>query len=200
MQSNASFSETGHGCAGVGLRNRSAVRAAVSMRPELGGNRLFSRNDPSGQEAGAFLSAPFLRPGRYQAALRSREFRCGRDLQRSPCHASPGKGSGGSLADSKAGGMAVRPHLCLGQKPKRQTPALVHGAFRLSGVSCLDCRGADGIPVRVRLFHRSPSASRKFVGAAVLSDGQGKIPDERTAARQTTVRSAQLNHTKVKEE
>ena len=34
------------------------------------------------------------------------------------------------------------------------------------------CRGADGIPVRVRLFHRSPSASRKFVGAAVLSDSQ----------------------------
>lgn len=42
----------------------------------------------------------------------------------------------------------------------------------LSGVSCLDCRGADGIPVRARLFHRSPSTSRKFVGAAVLSDGQ----------------------------
>ena len=41
-----------------------------------------------------------------------------------------------------------------------------------SGVPCLDCRGADGIPVRVRLFHRSPSASRKFVGAAVLSDSQ----------------------------
>ena len=80
--------------------------------------------------------------------------------------------SGGSLAGSEAGGMAVRPHLCLGQKPKRQTPALVHGAFRLSGVSCLDCRGADGIPVRARLFHRSPSTSRKFVGAAVLSDGQ----------------------------
>ena len=60
----------------------------------------------------------------------------------------------------------------MGQKPKRQTPALVHGAFRLSGVSCLDCRGADGIPVRARLFHRSPSTSRKFVGAAVLSDGQ----------------------------
>ena len=77
-----------------------------------------------------------------------------------------------ALAGSEAGGMAVRPHLCLGQKPKRQTPALVHGAFRLSGVSCLDCRGADGIPVRARLFHRSPSASRKFVGAAVLSDGQ----------------------------
>ena len=100
------------------------------------------------------------------------ELRCGRDLQRPPCHASPGKSSGGSLAGSEAGGMAVRPHLCLGQKPKRQTPALVHGAFRLSGVSCLDCRGADGIPVRVRLFHRSPSASRKFVGAAVLPDGQ----------------------------
>ena len=33
-------------------------------------------------------------------------------------------------------------------------------------------RGADGIPVRARLFHRSPSTSRKFVGAAVLSDGQ----------------------------
>ena len=72
----------------------------------------------------------------------------------------------------KPGGMAVRPHLCLGQKPKRQTPALVHGAFRLSGVSCLDCRGADGIPVRAEIFHRSPSASRKFVGADVLSDGQ----------------------------
>ena len=72
----------------------------------------------------------------------------------------------------EAGGMAVRPHLCLGQKPKRQTPALVHGAVRLSGVPCLDCRGADGIPVRVRLFHRSPSASREFVGAAVLSDSQ----------------------------
>ena len=100
------------------------------------------------------------------------ELRCGRDLQRPPCHASPGKSSGGSLAGSEAGGMAVRPHLCLGQKPKRQTPALVHGAFRLSGVSCLDCRGADGIPVRARLFHRSPSTSRKFVGAAVLSDGQ----------------------------
>jgi len=41
-----------------------------------------------------------------------------------------------------------------------------------SGIPCLDCRGADGIPVRARLFHRSPSASRKFVGAAVLSDGQ----------------------------
>ena len=80
--------------------------------------------------------------------------------------------SNASLAGSEAGGMAVRPHLCLGQKPKRQTPALVHGAFRLSGVSCLDCRGADGIPVRARLFHRSPSTSRKFVGAAVLSDGQ----------------------------
>jgi len=100
------------------------------------------------------------------------KLRCGRDLQRPPCHASPGKSSGGSLAGSEAGGMAVRPHLCLGQKPKRQTPALVHGAFRLSGVSCLDCRGADGIPVRARLFHRSPSTSRKFVGAAVLSDGQ----------------------------
>ncbi len=101
------------------------------------------------------------------------ELRCGRDLQRPPCHASPRKSSGGSLAGSEAGGMAVRPHLCLGQKPKRQTPALVHGAFRLSGVSCLDCRGADGIPVRARLFHRSPSTSRKFVGAAVLlSDGQ----------------------------
>ena len=83
-----------------------------------------------------------------------------------------GKSSDGSLAGSEAGGMAVRPHLCLGQKPKRQTPALVHGAVRLSGVPCLDCRGADGIPVRARLFHRSPSASRKFVGAAVLSDGQ----------------------------
>ena len=89
-----------------------------------------------------------------------------------PCHASPGKSSGGSLAGSEARGMAVRPNLCLGQKSKRQTPALVHGAFRLSGVSCLDCRGADGIPVRARLFHRSPSTSRKFVGAAVLSDGQ----------------------------
>ena len=113
-----------------------------------------------------------LRPGRYQAALRPGELRCSRDLQRPPCHASPGKSSGGSLAGSEAGGMAVRPHLCLGQKPKRQTPALVHGAFRLSGVSCLDCRGADGIPVRARLFHRSPSTSRKFVGAAVLPDGQ----------------------------
>lgn len=77
-----------------------------------------------------------------------------------------------ALAGSEARGMAVRPNLCLGQKSKRQTPALVHGAVRLSGVPCLDCRGADGIPVRVRLFHRSPSASRKFVGAAVLSDSQ----------------------------
>ena len=116
--------------------------------------------------------APFLRPGRHQAALRAGELRCSRDLQRPPCHASPGKGSGGSLAGSEAGGMAVRPNLCLGQKPKRQTPALVHGAVRLSGVPCLDCRGADGIPVRVRLFHRSPSTSRKFVGTAVLSDSQ----------------------------
>ena len=94
------------------------------------------------------------------------------DLQRPPCHASPRKSSGGSLSGSEARGMAVRPHLCLGQKPQRQTPALVHGAVRLSGIPCLDCRGADGIPVRVRLFHRSPSASRKFVGAAVLSDSQ----------------------------
>ena len=138
----------------------------------------------SSRLAGLFVPAPFLRPGRHQAALRAGELRCGRDLQRPPCHASPGKGSGGSLAGSEAGGMAVRPHLCLGQKPKRQTPALVgqkpkrqtpalvHGAVRLSGVPCLDCRGADGIPVRVRLFHRSPSASREFVGAAVLSDSQ----------------------------
>ena len=44
------FSETGHGCAGVGLRNRPTVRPSVSMCPELGGNRLFSRNDPSGQK------------------------------------------------------------------------------------------------------------------------------------------------------
>ena len=73
---------------------------------------------------------------------------------------------------AEAGGMAVRPHLCLGQKPKRQTPALVHGAVRLSGVPCLDCRGADSISIRVRLLHRSPSASWKLVGAAVLSDGQ----------------------------
>ena len=29
-------------CVRVGLRNRPAVRAAVSMCPELGGNRLFS--------------------------------------------------------------------------------------------------------------------------------------------------------------
>ena len=84
----------------------------------------------------------------------------------------PEKGSGGGLAGSEAGGIAVRPHLCLGQKPKRQTPALVHGAVRLSGVPRLDCRGADGIPVRAEIFHRSPSASRKFVGADVLSDGQ----------------------------
>ena len=69
-------------------------------------------------------------------------------------------------------GMACSPHLCLGQKPKRQTPALVHGAVRLSGVPCLDCRGADSISIRVRLLHRSPSASWKLVGAAVLSDGQ----------------------------
>lgn len=72
----------------------------------------------------------------------------------------------------KPGGWLFAPHLCLRQKPKRQTPALVHRAVRLSGIPCLDCRGADGIPVRARLFHRSPSASRKFVGAAVLSDGQ----------------------------
>ena len=172
MQSNASFSETGHGCAGVGLRTRSAVCPAVAMCPSLGGNRLFSLNYPSGKKAGVFVPAPFLRPGRYQAALRPGELRCSCDLQRPPCHASPGKSSGGSLAGSEAGGMAVRPHLCLGQKPKRQTPALVHGAVRLSGVPCLDCRGADGIPVRVRLFHRSQSDSREFVGAAVLSDSQ----------------------------
>lgn len=72
----------------------------------------------------------------------------------------------------KPGGWLVRSNLCLGQKPKRQTPALVHGAVRLSGVPCLDCRGADGIPVRAEIFHRSASASRKFVGSAVLSDGQ----------------------------
>ena len=124
------------------------------------------------KKAGLFVPAPFLRPGRHQAALRAGELRCGCDLQRPPCHASPGKSSGGSLAGSEAGGMAVRSHLCLGQKPKRQTPAPISGAVRLSGVPCLDCRGADGIPVRARLFHRSPSASRKFVGAAVLSDSQ----------------------------
>ena len=44
--------------------------------------------------------------------------------------------------------------------------------LRLSGVPCLDCRGADSISIRVRLLHRSPSASWKLVGAAVLSDGQ----------------------------
>lgn len=124
------------------------------------------------KKADLFVSAPFLRSRRHQAALRPGELRCGRDLQRSPCHASPGKSSGRSLAGSEARGMAVRSYLCLGQKPKRQTPALVHEAVRLSGVPCLDCRGADGIPVRARLFHRSTSASRKFVGAALLFDCQ----------------------------
>ncbi len=72
----------------------------------------------------------------------------------------------------KPGGLLFAPTFVWGKKPKRQTPALVHGAVRLSGVPCLDCRGADSISIRVRLLHRSPSASWEFVGAAVLSDSQ----------------------------
>ena len=69
----------------------------------------------------------------------------------------------------KPGGWLFAPTFVWG---KSRSARLRLWAFRLSGVSCLDCRGADGIPVRARLFHRSPSTSRKFVGAAVLSDGQ----------------------------
>ena len=130
------------------------------------------------KKAGLFVQAPFLRPGRYQAALRAGELRCGRDLQRPPCHASPGKSSGGSLAGSEAGGMAVRPHLCLGQKPKRQTPALVHGAFRLSGVSCLDCRELMAyLSERGYSIVRHPLLGSSLAPLCCLM--ARKIPDER---------------------
>ena len=99
----------------------------------------------------------------------------------------------------KPGGWLFAPTLCLGQKSKRQTPALVHGAVRLSGVPCLDCRGADGIPVRVRysiVRHQLLGSSLAPLCCLIAR----KIPDERTAARQTTVRSAQLDDPKVKKE
>ena len=64
----------------------------------------------------------------------------------------------------KPGGWLFAPTFVWGKSRSARLPALLHGAFRLSGVSCLDCRGADGIPVQARLFHRSPSTSRKFVG------------------------------------
>lgn len=69
----------------------------------------------------------------------------------------------------KPGGWLFAPTFVWG---KSRSARLRFWFMGLSGVSCLDCRGADGIPVRARLFHRSPSTSRKFVGAAVLSDGQ----------------------------
>ena len=193
------FSETGHGCAGVGLRNRSTVRPSVSVCPELGGNRLFSRNDPSGKKAGLFVSAPFLRPGRHQLPYGPESFDAVVISNALHVMPHPEKALAEAWRVLKPGGWLFAPTFVWG---KSRSARLRLWFMRLSGFRVYHvwtAGGADGIPVRARLFHRLSSASRKFVGAAVLSDGQ-EDPDERTAARQTTIRSAQLNHTKVKEE
>ena len=64
-----------------------------------------------------------------------RAFRCSRDLQRPPCHASPGKSSGGSLAGSEAGGMAVRPPPLSGAKA--EAPDSGSGSWGFQAFGCI---------------------------------------------------------------
>ena len=63
-----------------------------------------------------FITAPFLRPGRYRATLRARKFRCSGNFQHHPYYTSPWKGSGGSLTSAEIGEPAVRPPLLSGWK------------------------------------------------------------------------------------
>lgn len=72
----------------------------------------------------------------------------------------------------KPGGWLFAPTFVWGKSRSARLRLWFIGLSGFPGIPCLDCRGADGIPVRARLFHRSPSASRKLVGAALLSDGQ----------------------------
>ena len=71
----------------------------------------------------------------------------------------------------KPGGWLFAPPL---SGAKAEAPDSGSGSWGFQAFGCImsGLPGADGIPVRARLFHRSPSTSRKFVGAAVLSDGQ----------------------------
>ena len=71
------------------------------------------------------LSLIHICSGLHQAALRAGELRCGRDLQRPPCHATPGKGSGGSLAGSEAGGDVYK------RQVRHQLPHIFTAALEL---------------------------------------------------------------------
>ena len=78
----------------------------------------------------------------------------------------------------KPGGMAVRPHLCLGQKQQRQIPPLGLGAVGVSGVPPLECRRAHRLSVRERLCRGLPSGSGQSSGAPLLpgcQKGHGKM-------------------------
>ena len=116
-----------------------------------------------------------------------------------PCHASPRKSSGGSLAGFEAGGWLFAPTFVWG---KSRSARLRLRFLGLSGFRVYHVWTAGELMAylseRGYSIVRHPLLGSSLAPLCCLM--ARKIPDERSAARQTTFRSAQLDDPKVKKE